>query len=192
MRHADSGTIMKLSIAVISLITLTLSISPSFAQSTKPEPGGEKVNDPALQDVPDKDGLPRVMLIGDSISMGYTISVRRLLDGKANVHRASNNSGPTTSGLTNLDSWLAIGSPDGAHPKKWDVIHFNFGLHDLKIMSNGPSGPVRQVPPDAYEKNLRELVRRMRATGAKLIWASTTPIPDGTLRPPRIASDVLQ
>ena len=38
--------------------------------------------------VQDDPALPRVLLIGDSISHMYTASVRRLLKGKANVHRA--------------------------------------------------------------------------------------------------------
>ena len=53
------------------------------------------------------------------------------------------------------------------------MIHFNWGLHDLKIMADGK----RQVEPEDYEKNLRALVAKMKATGAKLIWATTTPDP---------------
>jgi acyl-CoA thioesterase-1 len=67
------------------------------------------------------------------------------------------------------------------------VIHFNWGLHDLKIMSDGQ----HQVSAEAYEKNLRELVRRLKTTGARLIWASTTPVPEGKLNPPRATADVL-
>ena len=128
---------------------------------------------PSVVPIEDVAGLPRVLLIGDSISMGYTLPVRKLLEGKANVHRVPQNGGPTSNGLSNIDRWLGGG--------KWDVIHFNWGIHDLKFMPDGK----RQVEPEAYEKNLRELVGRMKATGAKLIWATTTPIPDGDLTPPR-------
>ena len=31
--------------------------------------------------------LPRVLLIGDSVSRGYTLAARKYLAGKANVHR---------------------------------------------------------------------------------------------------------
>ena len=48
---------------------------------------------------------------------------------------------------------------------KWDVIHFNFGIHD------------RATPPADYEQRLEKIVARLQKTGAKLIWASTTPIP---------------
>jgi lysophospholipase L1-like esterase len=51
----------------------------------------------------------------------------------------------------------------------------------MKFMEPGK----QQVPPEAYEKNLREIVKQLQATGARLIWATTTPIPDGELNPPR-------
>jgi acyl-CoA thioesterase-1 len=136
-----------------------------------------------FKQIEDVEGLPRVLLIGDSISIGYTLQVRELLKGKANVHRPPVNCAATIHGLKGLDEWLAIGGKD----KKWDVIHFNWGLHDLKYM--GPDGEnladpkagtsKQQVGPEAYEKNLRELVKRLRKTGARLIWRNTTPVPEG-------------
>jgi lysophospholipase L1-like esterase len=108
--------------------------------------------------VKDDPKLPRVLLIGDSVSRGYTQPTRKALAGKANVHRAPANCGPTASGLKNLEVWLGEG--------KWDVIHFNFGIHD------------RGTPAADYVKRLEEIVTRLEKTGAKLIWASTTPIPD--------------
>jgi len=131
----------------------------------------------ALVPIEDVPGLPRVLLIGDSISMGYTLPVRELLEGKANVQHPPENCENTALGLKQLDSWLGT--------KKWDVIHFNFGLHDLKHqdeqgknVSPNKGKPVASLP--VYEKNLRELVERLKLTGAKLIWCSTTPVPEGT------------
>jgi lysophospholipase L1-like esterase len=108
--------------------------------------------------VQDDPKLPRVLLIGDSVSRGYTQSVRKSLEGKANVHRAPANCGPTASGIKNIEVWLGDGH--------WDVIHFNFGIHD------------RATPLADYQQRLTQLVDRMKKTGAKLLWASTTPIPD--------------
>ena len=174
-------------LGLVAWLACTLSLARAA------EPGGEKPNDPALAGVVDQPGLPRVLLIGDSISLGYTPLVRELLRGRANVHRPAANSGPTTAGLKDLDTWLAVDTPAGQTPAKWSVIHFNFGLHDLKIMGGTPAAPVRQVPPEQYEKNLRELVKRLQATGAKLIWATTTPVPaSATLSPPRRREDVVQ
>ncbi|MBI3857296.1 MAG: SGNH/GDSL hydrolase family protein [Planctomycetes bacterium] len=136
----------------------------------------QEKNDPAFAPVTDDPKLPRVLLIGDSISIGYTLPVRKLLQGKANVHRIWENGGPTTTGLEKLDAWLG--------KDKWDVIHFNWGLHDLKQVKNAP-----QVGLEDYEKNLRELVKKLKATGATLVWASTTPVPEGDQKPPRKAED---
>ena len=134
---------------------------------------------PAFAAITDDLKLPRVLLIGDSISIGYTLPVRELLKGKANLHRIPTNGGPTINGLANLGKWLGAG--------KWDVIHFNWGLHDLRFMDTGK----HQVPLADYEKNLRELVKQLKATGAKLIWCATTPVPDAELKPPRKNADVV-
>lgn len=107
--------------------------------------------------VQDDPKLPRVLLIGDSVSRGYTQAVRKALAGKANVHRAPANCGPTSAGLRKIDVWLGNG--------RWDLIHFNFGIHD------------RNTPIADYRKRLGQLLDRMNKTGAKLMWASTTPIP---------------
>jgi acyl-CoA thioesterase-1 len=147
-------------------------LAPKVKKGDKPKPPA------ALAPIEEQPGLPRVLLIGDSISIGYTLPVRRLLEGKANLHRIPQNGGPTKNGVARMKAWLGTG--------KWDVIHFNWGIHDLKHMPDGQ----RQVEPAAYEANLRQLVTQMKATGAKLIWATTTPIPDGPLQPPRTFGSV--
>jgi lysophospholipase L1-like esterase len=157
---------MKSFFTITAILCLALGI---HAQETKAAEK-KKAPNPALAPIKDVPGLPRVLIIGDSISMGYTAPVRKLLEGKANVHRIPVNGGPTKNGTKNIDAWLGDG--------KWDVIHFNWGIHDLKIMPDGK----RQVEPADYEKNLRELVGKMKATGAKLIWATTTPIPHDKLK----------
>jgi lysophospholipase L1-like esterase len=106
--------------------------------------------------------------------------LRELLQGVANVHRPLTNCGPTTKGVAEIDKWLGDG--------KWDVIHFNWGLHDLKYLGpNGRNladpaaeGSHQQVPIAEYEKNLEQLVQRLKQTNAKLIWRNTTPVPPGS------------
>jgi acyl-CoA thioesterase-1 len=111
----------------------------------------------------DDPALPRVLLIGDSISIGYTLPVRELLKGKANVHRPPTNCGPTTKGIESIDDWLGDGN--------WDVIHFNWGLHDLKFPppTSPDKGDDNAVPIKEYRQNLSTLVRRMKETGATLV-----------------------
>ena len=70
--------------------------------------------------------------------------------------------------------------------KKWDVIHFNWGLHDLKYVDQkgnrvAPKSRGKRLHrPEQYAMNLEELVLRLKKTGAKLIWATTTPVPEGS------------
>jgi acyl-CoA thioesterase-1 len=116
--------------------------------------------------------LPRVLLIGDSISIGYTQPTAKLLDGKAKVTHHADNAQDTRYGLKRLNVWLKDGP--------FDVIHFNWGLWDL-------IGGGKAVPIEDYEKNLRELVKQLKETKAKLIWASTTPVPEKNARKRRDA-----
>lgn len=158
--------------AAASVLAADKPAAPPARKAAAPNPAYAKVEDVA--------GLPRVLLIGDSISIGYTPAVRELLKGKANVHRIQTNGGPTINGLKNLKTWLG--------DSKWDVIHFNWGLHDLKYVKAGTGeliqnttepGSHHQVLLADYEKNLATLVEQLKATGAKLIWCSTTPVPEG-------------
>ena len=161
------------------IIGLVIMMAPLFLTQeviTQTVQQSEEKPNPAFATIVDDPKLPRVLLIGDSISIGYTLPVRELLKGKANVHRVPINAGPTFEGLKNIDSWMGS--------TKWDVIHFNFGMGDLKDMrtdkeiAEGKPGR-RQVMPDRYEANLREFVAKAKKSGAKLIWCSTTPVPEG-------------
>ena len=126
---------------LLTLFLLTCLAAPCCAQG-KQRP---------LSSIKDNPSLPRILLIGDSISIGYTVPARKALQGVANLHRIPTNGGPTSKGLENIDSWLGS--------SKWDVIHFNWGLHDLKYMGpNGENlfpkekGGKEQVPLAEYEK----------------------------------------
>ncbi|HEU0119038.1 MAG TPA: SGNH/GDSL hydrolase family protein [Bryobacteraceae bacterium] len=124
--------------------------------------------------------LPPVLIIGDSISIGYTDGVTARLAGKAMVKHHEGNAAHTNNGVEKLDSWLGT--------EKWKVITFNFGLHDLKIMENGQ----HQVSLAGYEKNMDTITARLRKTGARLIFVTTTPVPEGKLNPLRKPGDEVQ
>ncbi len=160
--------------APVWLLFLLGLTAASLAGADAPKQKVKAKRDAVLAPITDTPGLPRVLLIGDSISMGYTLKVRELLAGKANVHRPQENSSDSANGLRKLDTWLGAG--------KWDVIHFNFGLHDLKyIDEKGALTAVEKgkvvATPEQYEQNLRALVARLKATGAKVIAVTTTPVP---------------
>ncbi|MFN7933997.1 MAG: alpha/beta hydrolase-fold protein [Bryobacteraceae bacterium] len=141
---------------------------------------GAQAQNPAYAPIEENPALPRVLLIGDSISIGYTLPVREMLKGKVNVLRPPTNAAHTGNGVANIDKWLGTG--------KWDVIHVNFGLHDLKIMEDGK----HQIALDVYRENLDKIALRLKQTGAKLIYATTTPVPEGKLNPPRNPGDVVR
>lgn len=177
-------------LSFIAALTLLALAGTSSAQDAPAKAKAKRAPNPAFAPIEDVAGLPRVLLIGDSISIGYTLHVRELLKGKANVHRIPTNGGPTSNGVANLGKWLG--------DSKWNVIHFNFGLHDLVYMGpDGKRGVDPKLPgahhqvalPD-YEKNLTGIVTTLKSTGAKLIWCNTTPVPEGTTN--RVADESVQ
>ncbi len=110
--------------------------------------------------------LPRVVLVGDSIRIGYAPFVAKRLDGKAIVISPAPNGQDTGNVLRNFEEWVLNEKPD--------VVHINAGLHDLKLKDRS-----YQVPLVEYEKNLRMILERIqKETKAKVIFATTTPILD--------------
>ncbi|MBT3200318.1 MAG: family 20 glycosylhydrolase [Phycisphaerales bacterium] len=116
----------------------------------------------------------RVLILGDSTSMRYAPILRKICPGLDIVRPGGNHQGTVTA-LKNIDKWVGTG--------KWDVIHFNFGLHDFKHIdpktgksSNNSEHPF-WAPPEQYRKNLEAIVKRLKKTGAILIFATTTPVP---------------
>jgi hypothetical protein len=123
--------------------------------------------------------LPKALLIGDSISIGYTPHVVAALKGKVEVIHHRGNAQHTGTGLKMLDRWVG--------KSQWDVIHFNWGLWDLcyrhpQSKSQGRRDKKRgtlTTPLEQYEKNLDQLASRLKKTKAKLIWAHTSTVPEG-------------
>ncbi|CAZ97652.1 SGNH/GDSL hydrolase family protein [Zobellia galactanivorans] len=127
----------------------------------------------------DQDNKPKVLIIGDSISLGYTPHVKSALKDKANVFHNKGNAQHTGTGIEKLDEWLG--------DTQWDVIHFNWGLWDLcyrhpdaKTQGNRDkvNGTVTYTP-EQYRDNMEALVVRLKQTGAKLIFATTSYVPEG-------------
>jgi len=110
--------------------------------------------------------LPKVVLVGDSIRIGYAPLVAKRLEGRAIVVSAKPNGEDSGNVLKNLEEWVIKENPD--------VVHINAGLHDLKL-----TGKAYQVPLAEYEKNLTAILERIeKGTHAKIIFATSTPILD--------------
>ena len=131
----------------LALVALLLFAAPALAQ-------------------PKKD-LPRVLLLGDSIRLGYAPLVAKKLDGVAVVVSPKENCADTPTTLKGLDRWLTDAKPD--------VVHFNCGLHDLKLDKKMKT---YQVPLEQYEANLKRIVERLRKATPHVVFAATTPILD--------------
>jgi lysophospholipase L1-like esterase/dienelactone hydrolase len=123
---------------------------------------------PAQRPGETKPDLPTVVLVGDSIRLGYAPLVAKRLEGKARVVSAAANGGDSDNVLAHLDEWVLREKPA--------VVHLNCGLHDLKLSKKTKQ---HQVPLDRYEANLKEIVARVRkGSSAALVFANTTPILD--------------
>jgi hypothetical protein len=143
---------------LLMLCLLTLAPTGAFAWE-KDRPA----KPPVIPENPDN--LPKVLLIGDSISGGYYKLVAKNLEGKAIVAKSSDNGESTAVGVLKIDGWLG--------DTKWDIIHFNWGVWDMY----GWQYAADDRSPAMYAQRLETLVARMKKTGAKLIWATTTPVP---------------
>lgn len=103
--------------------------------------------------------LPRVLLVGDSICNGYQSSVQKLLDGKVNV------SYWVSSYCLTMPTYRALLSVY-LDECKYDVIHFNNGLHSLGC------------DPMVWSAALKEVLKliRSRQPQAKIIFCTSTPL----------------
>ncbi|HYO78158.1 MAG TPA: SGNH/GDSL hydrolase family protein [Thermoanaerobaculia bacterium] len=107
-----------------------------------------------------------VILLGDSIRMGYQPYAAQELGHAFRVTGPAENCATSRNLLANLDRW--------AVERGASIIHVNAGLHDLRYDPQR-DGPV--VSMDEYESNVRAILGRLRErTEARLIWATTTPV----------------
>jgi hypothetical protein len=171
----------------LMLLPFLLLVATLSAQQAEPQPYTPPKDLAGAWEFTPDPSLPNVLILGDSISIGYTRNVRAELPltGKNPV-----NCGDTIMGLAGLDQWLA--------GRKWHVIHCNWGLWDICYREPGKvkagnrnklKGKIALSLED-YTANLDQIMTRLQATGAKVIWASTTHVPDG--EPGRYAGDEIR
>ena len=112
------------------------------------------------------------LINGDSVSIGYTSyanpNVPALLSITALAQHApwdvsDGGAGSTAQGLACVERYLVT---QAQQPVKWDAITFNFGLHDLDNSSAAEA---------LYSSQLFNITTRLLATGAKLLYLTTTP-----------------
>lgn len=182
----------------MSPVTLAQHPTELLVPSTIPTPTRMKLDAETMADGPHdhpdcgpppaplNQSVPNVLLIGDSISMGtggdkypdgswiplgYGWDVQQSLEpvGLAQVQHdggwlLEGQAGASTHGAACIDHWLGDGL--------WDVVHVNFGLHDVDASEF--------VPPANYSANLdyiySRIVRKLTGHG-QMIWGTTSPVP---------------
>ena len=133
---------------------------------------------------------PKILIIGDSISMGYTPFVSKKIKKKARVYHNPRNAQHTDVGLKNINKWIK--------KEKWDVIQFNWGLWDICYRipgikppnnKNKITGKITNNKVD-YAIKLDSIVTIIQKhTNAKLVFVTTTHVPEQDAG--RYASDVV-
>ncbi|HLP36355.1 SGNH/GDSL hydrolase family protein [Lacibacter sp.] len=118
----------------------------------------------------------KLLVIGDSISIGYTPFLEKSLAPDILVTHNPGNGGSTVRGVASVEKWL--------DNRQWDVILFNFGLHDMMYKDSANKNDVVNgkvsVPLEEYRKNLETIVGILRETTAKLYFVTTTTVPQNS------------
>lgn len=124
--------------------------------------------------------LPRLYIVGDSISIQYGPYLERYVAGRFHYARKSGEA----EALLNLDNPLGANGGDSSMVLAYlrgleaqggldaDLLLVNCGLHDIKT---DPVSGQKQVALDDYRRNLHEIVAVAARLGVKLVWLCMTP-----------------
>lgn len=113
--------------------------------------------------------MKKVLLLGDSIRMGYDKAVRKTLEGKAEVYFPEENCRFASYLLRNTCDYRLL-----ADNQPFDVIHWNAGLWDcLRLFGEDPHTPI-----DMYAYYIDRVCIRLRKLypNAKIIFATSTKV----------------
>jgi len=131
----------------------------------------------------------KILIIGDSISIGYTPYVWKAFQGKALVTHNPGNGQHTGTGLEKIEEWIG--------DEHWDLIQINWGLWDLahrhpnsKAYGNRDkvNGKIT-FTVEEYAANLDQLITKIKKfSDAKLVFVTTTYVPPEEVG--RVSSDV--
>lgn len=120
--------------------------------------------------------MKKVLLIGDSIRLGYCGYVKELLDGKAELYWPTENCEFAQYVYVHLSWWRSL----AGDPADVDLVHWNCGHWDVSHW-RGADRPLNS--PELYADMLERIVVQMRKIfpKAKIVFATTTPMnPDGS------------
>ncbi|MFA6102119.1 MAG: GDSL-type esterase/lipase family protein [Victivallaceae bacterium] len=138
----------------ISLCIMALSLSSGFIICAD-----------SSSDKPVSNQFPVVLLVGDSIRMGYAPLVKQKLANKAIVKWPEENCEDSGKILNNIGKYIEANKPD--------LIYINCGLHDIKSERGTDR---KKIPLETYESNLNKIISLIKSKNIKILWASTTPV----------------
>ena len=128
---------------------------------------------------PNKTALPQLLVVGDSISLGYAPQLFAALDGVYEGQHDPVNAGNAAKGAQCASTWVGNGT--------WDLVTFNFGLHSLDFPATSETETLAN-----YTAHVRAVALTMRPRARKLLWVDTTPVPlNVTSGPGRRNRDVI-
>jgi len=125
---------------------------------------------------------PNILIIGDSVSIGYTPHVASIMADKAFVQHSpwggDGGAEETLYGARCIEN--LIRAPDGT-PLAPEVLMFNWGLHNsLAGNCTPPCVPGQSGPPAEYAPYLKKIVASLQSAPAlaktKLLFGITTPM----------------
>lgn len=123
--------------------------------------------------------MKKIMLIGDSIRMGYDKYVAMALEGQAQVYYPKDNCRFTQYVLRHFQDWVK----ESGFGEDTDLVHWNVGLWDLaELFEDGPITPI-----EWYEQYIHRICRRIRrlCPKAKIVFATSTPVDEAKYEPAR-------
>lgn len=127
--------------------------------------------------------LPKLFLIGDSISIQYGPFLEKYIQGKVQFERKVDDG----SAEKNLDIPTGANGGDSRMVLEYlinkiqdeqftpDYLLLNCGLHDIK---RNPESNKIQVSEDEYRKNLEAILQLLKNKEIQVVWMRTTPVVD--------------
>jgi hypothetical protein len=123
--------------------------------------------------------MPTLHVVGSSISEHYGPFLQQYLAGRLDYSRKESMPGDPNepNGANGGDSSLVLRYLRACRERnwRWDVLLLSCGLHDLRRTL--PAGAY-QVAPDAYARNLHEIIACAGDLAHSVVWVRATPVVD--------------
>ena len=114
--------------------------------------------------------MKKIVLLGDSIRMGYDKYVKEAFDGVAEVYYPLDNCRFAVNVLRFAHEWKKTGE----WPDDIDLVHWNVGLWDaIEFFRDGPLTPI-----EYYEQYIGRVYKRLKLIfpNAKFVFATSTSV----------------